>query len=1130
MGNIKSVIDSYMAELSELILKGDFEEAKKKFVKYQNELKKTSSEEKKAEIINILMEYLEPETKNNLKNYIWNLRSSDRIYLIFKEVYEEKLIRSCGLEISELSKEKDILEYIEKTEKIFNMIGLVSKTSVINERLSILYFKLVDIKHNKISNNPQLKDIEEIIQLQEKSLQYIKTTINNEQKVECEKFLEELLNTKYKLIGIEFQKERKYEEAIESYKKITKEEEIVLNSIERCYEEIMIENEKNKNYEKALEALGNLHNNISRIKQKEVELKMKLLYQKIQNQMNEKNYSAVLDLFYDLLEFKIDEILDQKYFEQDFEKYNELFISNLISITLISYKENKLSEFISKLEEKEKVFQKEKVLLYLRDLLKNLKEIKKDKNILSLDNISKTLLAQKHLTEINQRIFLMFLVEYYLNKENKQQILETLNNSKVDLIYLTDEGKNILYTLLKTEDMNNTDMIFLIAKIIYKITIKEVEPSLSLFKIVGLKIQKSYKHKASQSNLTFYDSVKELMKIFENIILKSNYTLKDPIVIYTNLLFGLEKVRKEAIKGLVSFVQYRDNEKLANDTIYFFIDYILSKNEDINFLLETILHQIKLQKNIEKGILLLLLKLLIFYRREKNDLASQEKIIKLLIDENIDKKVLIDIQVIKNINEYLKLGNCCSLIFDFIYVHNKIPDEHRTFDMGEAYNNYLDKKKVKKGNKKKEEVKLEPYQLENILKLSNVINEETQSKVEDNLKDPNLAKYYLERLKSSNELIKTMNLKKISMQFYRHNLEIFKFICQKKKEWPEKALLNLLNGFYKEDQLLVEETFKIFNLIQEYQKNIPDIVKKNIDIETKLSDSKTYFNLQNEDKRIYEEMIKDFNDLYGFSSRHKKFINQFNRFAFNNNNIYNNFINLIANKNFDIGKNIFIKSIQKIDLDSFTKILSKIISNSLINTNYKSYVLRRLDRELNNDSNSKEKIIQLINQIKYFIDWIILPPKIINTFFNVLTKYIDDKDTKKELIFSLGNYFSIKKEGQQDLFNNLNNILIKDELYQKLINMKIDKYSEEELFYIYSCAQYYDKDDFTKHEEIPTQIIAKYICDHQHFYEYNEIIEKINKFSEKLKFEKFSPERDVSLRQLYLSLEPKLLDYLEIIS
>ena len=29
MGNIKTVIDSYMVELSDLILKGDFEEAKK---------------------------------------------------------------------------------------------------------------------------------------------------------------------------------------------------------------------------------------------------------------------------------------------------------------------------------------------------------------------------------------------------------------------------------------------------------------------------------------------------------------------------------------------------------------------------------------------------------------------------------------------------------------------------------------------------------------------------------------------------------------------------------------------------------------------------------------------------------------------------------------------------------------------------------------------------------------------------------------------------------------------------------------------------------------------------------------------------------------------------------------------
>ena len=1134
MGNIQNTINSYMMQLDELIKNENFDEAKRKFIKYQNELKKTSSEEKKQEMINILIELLKPETKNVLKNYIHNLISEDRIYLIFKEIYEEKLIDSCDFEKSQITAEKEIKEYIEKTEKIFKMVGLVSKTSVVNERLSLLYFKLANIKYNNLPKNRNLKQVEEIIDLEEKSLQYIKQTINNEQRVECEKMLEELLNIKYELIAVDKMIAKKYDEAIEFFKKVTKENENVHNCIEKCYEEIMMENEKNKNYEKALEALEHLHNNVHRIKEKRVELRMKLIYQKIENKLKGKNYSSVLDLYYDLLEFKLDEGLSEKYFEQDFEKYNELFISNLISITLDSYKENKLSDFLKKLEEKSTKFKKEKVLFYLKDLLKNLKQIQKDKNILSLDNIINILLSQSQLSEIKQRIFLIFLVEYYLNKENKQKILEALNNSKVDFIYLTTEGKNILYNLLKDEDLNNTDMIFLISKIIYKITIKEIEPSKELYKITGLKIQKSYKHKASHKNLTFYDSVKELMKIFQNIILKSSYGLKEPIIIYTNILFGLEQLRKEAIKGLVDFVQYRDNEILANDIIYFFIDYILSKNEEINNLLETILQQIKLQKNIEKGIVLLLLKLLIFYKREKNDLSSQEKIIKLLIEENIDKKVLIDFQVIKNINEYLKLGNSSKLIFDFIYIHNKIPEEHRTYDMNEAYNNYLEKKDVKKGNQKKEDVKLVPYQLINILKLSNNINEENQSQIEDILDDSDTAKYYLNRLKSSDSLYKTMNLKKVSSHIYKHTFELFEFVCERKREWPEKALLNLLNGFYKGDDndndFYIEETFKIFRLIKEYQKDIPEIITKNLEIEEKLS-KPLYYKLENDDFRTYEEMIKDFNDLHGFSIRHKKFISQFNKFSFNiNHNIYADFINLIANKNFDIGKNIFTKSIQRVKLDFFINIYPKIISNTSINITYKSLTLQRLNKELNSQANTKEQITQLINHIKYFIDWIILPPKVITTFYNLLKKYFDDVNIKKELIFSFGNYFSFNKETQKDSFIKVKDLIINEPIYQKLINMKLNKFKDEELFYIYSSAQYYDEDDFSNPDSLPMNIIAKFIFEHQHFYEYKEIVEKIEKFSERLKFGKFSTERDVSLRQLFLCQEPKLLDYLEIIN
>ena len=1134
MGNIEKTINSYMEELDKLIKAENFEQAKKKFVDYENELKNDSSLDKKDKILKILMKKLEPETKKNLKNYINNLVISDKIYLIFKEIYEDKLINSCNEELKELTEEEKTKEYIKKAEKIYDIIGLPSRINVIKEILSKLYFKLVDIKFQNFSKNPNLEEIDEIIKLQEKSLDYIKQTDNNDQKVECETFLGELLNVKYQLTGTEKMNQKKYVEAIESFKKLPIEDKGILTLIEKCHEEIILENEKDQNYEKALEALEQLNNNQYKIKQKKAELQMKLFYQKIQNKLKEKNYSAVFDLYYDLLEFKLDEKLDEKSFEKDFEKYIELFISDLIRITLDSYKENKLSDFVKKLEEKSAEFKKEIILVYLKDLLYNLNQIQKDKNIISFDNIINNILSQNQLSEIKQRIFLVFLVEYYLNKENKQHIIETLNNSQINFTYLTSEDKNIIYNLLDAEDINNTDMIYLISKIIYKITIKEVEPSKALYHIILFKIQKSYEHRAFHMNLNFYNSVQELMKIFQDIISKSNYDLKEAIDIYTNILFNFAQLKKEAIKGLVSFVQYRDGEILENKIISLFIKYILEKNEEINNLFETVLQQIKLKKNIEKDILLLLIKLLIFYKTEKNDLSSQEKIIKLLIEENIDQKLLIDPQIIKKICEYLKLGNISRLIFDFIYVHNKIPEEYRTSDMINSYNNYLANKDVKKENQKKEEESPIPNKLINKLKLPNTINEENQSQIEDNLNDADVAKYYLNCLKSSENLYKTMDLKKVSGHFYKHNFEIFEFVCRKKKKWPQKALLNLLNGFYKEDtnenELYIKETFEIFRLIKAYQKELPDIINKNLEIEETLSESK-YYELKKEDFRIYEEMIKDFIYLYGFSSKHKKFIEQFNKFSFDiNHNIYTNFINLIADKNFDIGKNIFAKSINRVKLDFFINIYPKIISNALINITYKSYVIQRLNKELNNQNNSKEQINKLINNIKYFIDWIILPTKVMDTFYNLLKNNFNDIKIKKELIFSFGNYFSTKKGRQKEFFQKIKELIINEPIFQKLISMKFDKYNEEELFYIYSNAQYYGIEDFSNPDDLPMNAIAKFIFKHQYFYDYEEIVEKINNFTERLKFGKFSTERDLALRQLFLNQQPKLLDYLEIIS
>ena len=679
------------------------------------------------------------------------MRASDRIYLIFKEIYEGKLLKyACNKEVNEMTDEKEINDYIERIEKVFKMLGLVSKISIINESLSKLYFKLVDIKRKKIQKNPTLEQINELIILQEKCLQCIKnSSINKEQRIEYENMLEDLLNIKNQILGNNSYLDKKYEEAIMYFNKITKKEEIINQLIEKCYEELVIEYEKSQNYEKALEALGKLRNNYKRIKRKEIELKMKILYQKINNQMKEKNYFNVLDLYYELLEFKLNAINDEKYFEQDFEKYTELFLSTLIKIILYLYKENNFPSLIRKLEAYTKKYTKQKILFIINSMLENVIKFEKDKNILSLENISKVLLNQDKLTEINQKIFLMFLIEYYLKEENKKKIFEILNNSKVNLLYLSEEDKNILYQYLQKEDLQNIDMIYLISNFIFKIINQELESSSSLFKIVGLKIQKLFKNKKAKENPLYYDCIKLLMKIFQNIILKSNHNLKDPIIIYTNILFGLPKIRKEAMEALVSFSQNKDNVLFDVDTTYFFIDYILSKNEEIKFLLETILRQIEVQQKLEKGIILLLFKLLIFYKREKNDLLSQEKILKLLIYINIGEDILTDLQMLQNINEYLKLGNYCSLIFDFI---NKIPKKNQTSVMIEAYKDYLENQKLKEGDENIKDKKLDEYLLLHELKRNDIQNENQQAEIEEKLDDPEMAKVYLENLKSSNQL------------------------------------------------------------------------------------------------------------------------------------------------------------------------------------------------------------------------------------------------------------------------------------------------------------------------------------------------------------------------------------------
>ena len=122
MGNIEKNLQSYIQNLYSFIEKEDYEGSKKLFDKYEKELEKYKSEEERKKIISCLMEYLEPNFVYELEIYMTNLNPKDKIYLLFKEIYEKKLVESGQFKFLDLKDEKIINNYIEKMRKFLKIL------------------------------------------------------------------------------------------------------------------------------------------------------------------------------------------------------------------------------------------------------------------------------------------------------------------------------------------------------------------------------------------------------------------------------------------------------------------------------------------------------------------------------------------------------------------------------------------------------------------------------------------------------------------------------------------------------------------------------------------------------------------------------------------------------------------------------------------------------------------------------------------------------------------------------------------------------------------------------------------------------------------------------------------------
>ena len=200
-------------------------------------------------------------------------------------------------------------------------------------------------------------------------------------------------------------------------------------------------------------------------------------------------------------------------------------------------------------------------------------------------------------------------------------------------------------------------------------------------------------------------------------------------------------------------------------------------------------------------------------------------------------------------------------------------------------------------------------------------------------------------------------------------------------------------------------------------------------------------NLENNDKKLYDELIKE----------EKNNNNKSNEIFFNLNNNIKEFVPEIINKYY----NILLTQLS----DEKIKIETLIEINELFNE------LRIYDFniEFKDKENTMKKILLIIIVLETLNKNCTAVKLLINTFFKISKKNnINDLEEKEKMIISLGNYFykSIKNESLFNVNFNLNLSLRKNVNYEKIrdnFNEEIKKNKNNnniELINRFSCDLY----------------------------------------------------------------------------
>jgi len=1125
MGNdLIQEIEPDLKNLDESILKYDYSKSNDIYLNIKKKLLDVKDEEDVEKLqIYLLNNFANSKYQIKFKTLLTNLKVNHKIPFLIQLIYENKLIDSIDIQKKDIInsniiiRKNDNLETLreeiglkmKKILEINNYIKLVGFQSIMFEMMAEKYYNLAVANYNKFNNKKiqNSNELEDIILEFEECIQNYKISPNYKIK-KLNQYQDSLQRAKshYNILkGIEKINEENFQDALSFFNKVDYDNSAMINEKENgifiCYDRLALIEELNGNYEKSLEYYKKINKYI-----KIFEINIIINENKIINCIKSKNYIDIFNYFCEIFKYFNDsrniDILKFKYSE-----ITKMMIQLIIKLAIKSYQNNGLKEYIKTLEDVKIKLEYKDIESMIDSLINELKNFNNIENKITFNFLKDKILKIDN-SEIIQRFYLSFFIIKYFNIEQKESLL-TLLKPEINLSFLNNESFSIFINYLK--EVNDINNLFLISKLFYKVIVSlNMFNNIKSLNCICSKLIEIIKDKELKKNINYEDIIENLILSIQEIMINEQKieSYENLSNILSTIILNYNKVLIFTTRGLLFLSK---NKILLNKKILDIIIKFLLDNENFN-LLKVLLIQWEYQENLilennEKNIEIIF-KYLIYYQ-EKNQTQKIGQIFQFLLCYS--DKIISSSIFLYNLQNYFNYIDIHPLVYDII---KKIPVENRTVILTQKLHDFEE-------NKSKE-FKFEKDNLKSELNYKITIDKNILSKMENELDDQEISDKLIYYLKHQKNLFKYLNLEIISKFYSLHNKELFNLLLENEVKFNDKSLINILQGFYRNNEDEIRETLNVLKKINEYQNKFPEIINCNLKIEKFLLNNK-YELIKDIDVTLIQ-IFNDFSYLNGFANQHIKFILYLLKIGDKDKNIEIciKMLEFLLKKNFDIGPEIFKEILKFIDEKEIINISPKILIKKNISNSIKKLTLFYIYKIIK--KYHQDQLLNILVTFKQFIDWIKIP----NDFLQYLIYILKNENNDKifdEIILILGNYFSIRKSMQENYLNEIEYIIKDNKIYKYIItNIKSIK-EKNEIFYLFSALNYIKFSFINSIEEdilkVPTNNIINAIKENVKGLDINLLFDNIKYLNNYWKFGSFSPKRDKILRKLFYNYNNK---------